>query len=371
MTSESKVPPIKDVPLKFGERKFRPGALWLDDKGVPINAHGGGMLCHEGKYYWFGEHKIEGKAGNAAHVGVHVYSSDDLYSWRDEGIALKVDSAPELPKGCVLERPKVIFCKATGKFVMWFHLDGNTYGGAKTGVAIADAPTGLYTFIEAVNPNRGQWPLNVTPDQQNPETIAKAQAAEVRTGENALAPTLNLLGRDFKRGQDSRDMTVYLDDDGTAYHLYSSESNATLHIAALSPDFLTFSGTYDRAFSNRWMEAPAIFKCKGLYYLIASGCTGWNPNAARSAVSPAIYGPWQELGNPAEGPGADLTFGAQSNFILSVPGRSDAFIFMADIWRPDNAIDGRYVWLPIVFEAGKPKIRWMEEWDLSFFEKGA
>ena len=119
------------------------------------------------------------------------------------------------------------------------------------------------------------------------------------------------------------------------------------------------------------MEAPAIFKCKGLYYLIASGCTGWNPNAARSAVSPAIYGPWQELGNPAEGPGADLTFGAQSNFILSVPGRSDAFIFMADIWRPDNAIDGRYVWLPIVFEAGKPKIRWMEDWDLSFFEKGA
>ena len=39
-------------------------------------------------YYWFGEHKIEGEAGNRAHVGVHVYSSEDLYNWQDRGIAL-------------------------------------------------------------------------------------------------------------------------------------------------------------------------------------------------------------------------------------------------------------------------------------------
>lgn len=24
-----------------------------------INAHGGGVLYHEGKYYWFGEHRPE------------------------------------------------------------------------------------------------------------------------------------------------------------------------------------------------------------------------------------------------------------------------------------------------------------------------
>lgn len=27
--------------------KFRPGQLWKDDKGVHINAHGGGMLIHK------------------------------------------------------------------------------------------------------------------------------------------------------------------------------------------------------------------------------------------------------------------------------------------------------------------------------------
>ena len=64
--------------------------IWPDDRGVHINAHGGGVLFHGGRYYWFGEHKIAGAAGNIAHVGVHAYSSADLYNWKDEGIALAV-----------------------------------------------------------------------------------------------------------------------------------------------------------------------------------------------------------------------------------------------------------------------------------------
>jgi len=95
---------------------FTSGSLWPDNNGVHVNAHGGGVLYHEGVYYWFGEHKIEGKAGNRAHVGVHVYSSSDLYNWTDQGIALAVSDDPESPitKGCVMERPKVIYCANTG-----------------------------------------------------------------------------------------------------------------------------------------------------------------------------------------------------------------------------------------------------------------
>lgn len=36
---------------------FYPGNLWLDNNEKIINAHGGGILYHAGKYYWFGEHK--------------------------------------------------------------------------------------------------------------------------------------------------------------------------------------------------------------------------------------------------------------------------------------------------------------------------
>lgn len=43
---------------------FRPGEIWPDDKGVHINAHGGGVLLHDGVYYWFGEHKTAGRAGH-------------------------------------------------------------------------------------------------------------------------------------------------------------------------------------------------------------------------------------------------------------------------------------------------------------------
>lgn len=144
--------------------KFTPGKLWLDDKGVHINAHGGGFLFHDGIYYWFGEHKISGEKGNKAMVGVHVYSSRDLYNWKDEGIALKMknDLNSMLQKGSVLERPKVIYNKKTGKFVMWFHheLKDQGYKAALTGVAVADNIIGPYNYINSFRIHVGILPLN-------------------------------------------------------------------------------------------------------------------------------------------------------------------------------------------------------------------
>src|SRR5262249_12938411 len=37
---------------------FTPGEIWLDTKGKPINAHGGGMLYQNKTYYWYGENKV-------------------------------------------------------------------------------------------------------------------------------------------------------------------------------------------------------------------------------------------------------------------------------------------------------------------------
>ena len=107
---------------------FKPGEIWKDNKGVHINAHGGGILFHDGRYWWFGEHKIEGEAGNKAQVGVHVYSSANLYDWKDEGIALPVvkdQPGHDIEQWSIIERPKVIYNKKTGKFVMWFHLESS------------------------------------------------------------------------------------------------------------------------------------------------------------------------------------------------------------------------------------------------------
>ncbi|KAA6322519.1 hypothetical protein EZS27_027948 [termite gut metagenome] len=103
---------------------FTPGAILSDDRGIHVNAHGGGILYYEGKYYWFGEHK--GEKSNAAWVGVTCYSSDDLYNWKYESLALPVvkdDPKSDIVEGCILERPKVIYNKKTKQFVMFFHLE--------------------------------------------------------------------------------------------------------------------------------------------------------------------------------------------------------------------------------------------------------
>jgi hypothetical protein len=328
--------PSRELPLATNEAarrlSFETGRLWPDNNGVHINAHGGGILFHDGRYYWYGEHKIEGKAGNSAHVGVHVYSSSDLYNWKDEGVALAVsdDPASDITKECVLERPKVIFNAKTGKYVMWFHLElkGQGYKAARSGVAVADKPAGPFTFVNSFRPD------------------------------NSMA----------------RDQTLFVDDDAKAYHLYASEENKTLHIAQLSDDYLSPSGKFIRVFEGRLMEAPAICKRDGKYYFIGSGCTGWAPNAARSAVASSIWGPWKELENPCAGVnpsnrlGAEKTFGGQSTYILPVQGKRDAFIALFDIWKPDNAIDGRYVWLPVRFTGEGFTVTWANTWDLSVFD---
>lgn len=53
---------------KDHSKKFHPGALWPDNKGIHINAHGGGILYYKRTYYWFGEYKSD--TTSAAMVGV-------------------------------------------------------------------------------------------------------------------------------------------------------------------------------------------------------------------------------------------------------------------------------------------------------------
>ena len=343
-----------------------------------INAYGGGVLYHEGLYYWFGEHKTEGSGGNRANVGVHCYSSKDLYNWQDTGIALTVldDPNSDITRGCVLERPKVIFCQKTSKFVMWFHLElkGQGYAAARTGVAQSDSVTGPYTFIRSLRHNAGIWPENMSVQQQAGPTSLdgleggnEARAEQIRSGV--------FVRRDFAGGQMARDMTLFVDDDGKAYHIHASEENYTLHITQLSDDYLSFNGRYRRVFPGGHNEAPALFKRNGKYFMLTSGCTGWSPNAARSTVADSIWGPWKSLGNPCIGlnpdtvMGPEKTFGGQSTCVLPVQGKQDAFVAMFDMWRPRNAIDGRYLWLPIRFTHRGFKIEWASQWDISVFDQ--
>lgn len=339
--------------------QFTPGAIWPDDKGVHINAHGGGILFHEGVYYWFGEHKIAGPRGNSAQVGVSCYSSTTLYDWKNEGIALAVeeDRRSEITRGCIIERPKVVFNPRTKKFVMWFHLEhrGKGYSTASAAVAVADKVTGPYRFYKSHRPNKGEWPIGYDPKTAKDDMV-------------------KLLERDRAKGQMSRDMTIFVDPDGRAFHIGAAEENYTLHVSLLTPDYLDFTGKFSRVAPGGHNEAPAVCKHDGKYWLITSGCTGWAPNEARSFVADSMAGPWKPLGNPCQGPnpnggmGPEKTWGGQSTYILPVQGKPGAFIAMFDVWRPDNPIDGRYLWLPVHFENNRILVNFPKTWKLSDFD---
>lgn len=217
---------------------------------------------------------------------------------------------------------------------------------------MVDRPTGPYRYLGSFRPNAGVWPVGVRAEDRSPDN--------------------EVLARDFQSGQMARDSTLFVDTDGKAYHLYASEENRTMHISRLSDDYLRPAGEYARMTVHGDDEAPAIFKTKGKYYLITSGLTGWAPNAAKSYVADHIFGPWRALGNPVRGTPEqrEKTFGGQSTYALTLQRKGcERHVLLLDMWRPQDAIDGRYAWLPIEWEGDRPVLRWRDHWTLEDLDR--
>ncbi len=349
---------------------IKPGELWPDTEGKHINVHGGGIVFYEGMYYWFGESRLPRGERDRTNYGVGCYSSKDLLNWKNEGLALKVinDTSSLLQPGSVIERPKVVFNKKTGKFVMWFHheLKGQGYKAAMTGVAVSDIITGPYKYLKSLRPNAGVWPVNF------PEEFKSSQVNEagLKSWSDEWIKAVKeglFVRRDFAGGQMARDMNLYIDRDGKAYHIHSSEENMTLHFSELTDDYLDFTGRYYRVLPGESNEAPAIFYTKGKYFMFTSGTTGWKPNPGRIASANKITGVWKPIGNPCRGTADEnkITFGSQSTFVLPIQGKKNTFIYMGDRWIPENLADSRHIWLPVEWENEIPFIKWYSEWYLS------
>lgn len=320
---------------QFTHTAIQPGKVWHDSHGSPIQAHGGSVLYAHGTYYWFGEDKrAETIEQRVEFTGFRCYASEDLLNWRDEGIVLSPvadDPEHDLYPQHVPERPRVIYNAGTGQYVLWAHIDRFGEDGrrclAHTGVAVSASPTGPYAYLGSFRPNSCE----------------------------------------------SRDMTVFVDDDGAAYLCYASARNADLHITRLRDDYLSPCSDYQVLFPGAFREAPALCKHHGLYYLITSGCTGWYPNRAEYAVSASPFGPWQIMGSPCIGSEEMVatTFNAQATCVLPVAGRPGAFLFLADRWNADCLSDSRYVWLPMRIEGERVSVEWHDSWDVSIFDQAS
>ena len=320
---------------------FRPGQPWADARGVHINAHGFCVVDFEGRHYWYGAHKIEGKTEDEKNeAGIRCYVSDDLVNWEDKGLVLSVfapDAHRDLAEAFILDRPKVIYKQSTRTFIAYFKLYPPKERGGKSGkdyawvgVATSATPTGPFDY-------KGYF-----------------------------------LGNHNKYG--TGDFAIHQDEDGAVYHVAVRKPDKGLIYGRLSDDGLRPVGEYKVLEGvTGHTEAPAFFRRGGRVYLLGSGTSGWKPNPARMFVADRFAGPYKELPNPCRGVnpinklGPEKTFGGQSTFVYQVAGRKDAWIAMFDINKPEDPVNAGYIWLPVEFEADQPVIRWRDEWDLSVF----
>ncbi len=96
-----------------------------------------------------------------------------------------------------------------------------------------------------------------------------------------------------------------------------------------------------------------MFKRNGVYFLLTSGVTGWQPNQAKYATATSIKGPWSGMANL----GDSITYGSQPTFVLPIQGSTTtSYLYLGD--RHGNAWDGNlndseHVWLPLRFPTNR------------------
>lgn len=295
---------------------IHPGEVWPDDRGLHIQAHGGGILKLGDTYYWYGEDRTQGQDRSKRYVS--CYSSTDLVHWTFRKQVIQLADPENFGPGWVLERPKVFYNAKTKQFVMYMHIDGNTPEGAykiaRVGVAVSDSADGDYRYLRSFRP----------------------------------------------LGHESRDIGQFIDDDGTAYLIFEDRPFG-FRVARLSGDYLSVEK--EMCLVPAHMEGGAIVHYQGLYYMVGSALTGWSPNPNKYATAKSLEGPWSEFRDIA--PPETKTYGSQSTMLLKVVGtKKTTVILMCDIWKPRTQWDSRYLWMPVEIGAGKLWLPEPKPWSL-------
>jgi hypothetical protein len=270
------------------------GTPWFDQRGVPVSAHGAGIIKDGDTYYLFGEAHED---MTNAFAGFNCYSSKDLVNWRFDKIALPVQRSGPLGPNTVGERPKVMRSPRSGEYVMFMHADAIDYRRQFVGFATAKNVTGPYTF---------QGPLLID-------------------------------GKPIRKW----DMGTFQDRDGAGYILLHGGD-----IYRLADDYRSVREHVNAAMANGF-ESPAMFRKGDIYYFLGSHLTGWERNDNYYYTARSLRGPWVRQRSIA--PEGALTWNSQVSFVLPVEGSRDTtFMFMGDRWSyPRQASAATYVWQPL------------------------
>ncbi|MFV0363653.1 MAG: family 43 glycosylhydrolase [Suipraeoptans sp.] len=358
---------VKEEP----RQAIHPGQVWRDTNGVRIQTHGGALFHENDTYYWYGENKDRTDGTCAVWTwGIRAYESKDLYNWKDLGLIIEPDLDNPLsnlyPEKHV-DRPHILKCEATGKYVCWIKQSGEE---ACFLILESDAFKGPYTII----------------------------------AENY---------RPF--GMKVGDFDIYKESEDEKAYLFMDADHKGIIGLTLSDDYRSaerkISWQYRDLHAPFCREAVAVFKRKEKYYMLTSGMSGYVPNKSDAAIADTVEDVFQSIGDPHVRDESRASFNSQISQVFKVPGKKDCYIALADRWVPEYPVDAKradliersiashyepekyqvtaeeqkevlnspmlesantsiadYVWLPITFEDDTVRIEWHDTWRIEDYE---
>jgi hypothetical protein len=360
---------VQDNPLPY--HSINPGQIWLDTNGKPIQAHGFQVFEKDSIYYWYGENKEHTTRGS--HVwtyGVRCYTSKDLYNWEDCGLIIEPDTInPLSPLHYTqnLDRPHIIYCKQTGKYVCWIKsMDEDGYFV----ILQADDFLGTYEYVRSLKP----------------------------------------------QGYGVGDFDLYADENTGKGYVWFERPHWEMICSELTDDYTDVTPIYSTHFAGMrppyTREAPTHFIHDGKHYMFTSGTTGYYPNLSIISSFTDYHGKYTDLGNPHPTDKYNHSFCSQITDVVKISGK-DLYVAVADRWMPhiantykpdteakqmiskyknhkpfpkdfsepktkdkrdevrtnwDVTYNATYVFLPIVFKNGIPQIEWKDEWRIEDYK---
>ena len=299
------------ISAQKGWSLIRNGQPWYDTQGNPVQAHGGNFLIEDGIVYMVGEDR-----SHSCHPDVNLYHSRDMEIWEYDGKIIENGvTTPELGTTRMIERPKLLHCPKTGRYVIWCHYEASDYSASEVGVFSSEHITGPY---------RLEW-----------------------------------CGRPL--GIKSRDCNVFVDDDGTAYFISTIEENQHLGLFRLSDDYIRpLECTVLMRGLRR--EAPAIVRVDSLYYMLSSACTGWDPNQCMLSTSNSLTEGW----SPLVPVGDKIAYDTQASSILTLrKGRRTQYLYVGDRWKDPDLPQSKIILIPIDLKDGKCDFPYVETFRLN------
>lgn len=321
---------------QFG--KIKNDVFWNTSDGQPIYSQGGGIFRFKDpasgteKYYWYGVHYKEAEAYRAdpsvtqprsSFESVTCYSSTDLIHWKFEKDVLTKEELGKHDRITWVGRLGVAYISELKQYAMVVQ------HGNQVLFAVSGTPAGEFTWHQRIS----MQDMIGTPN----------------TG----------------------DQTVFTDDDGKSYLIYSyGRGRNRIYVSEISvKDGKVNLLDCTEVFKGEGREGNCLFKYKGRYYMCASNLYGWDASFAYYLVADNIKGPYAPTNEMLvmNGSEQDYAHVTQTGFFVTLKGsKQETVIYCGDRWADfaGNGL-GYNQWVPLSFEGQTPYFNSLSSWSLN------